>query len=61
MSWYARWNGTVEFSEKRWRDGRSRAVTKDQAKDYISNSVNDMNIHCKPVNYKQYKHTFKTH
>ena len=55
MSWYARWNGTVESLEPKWAGGRPRTMTKDQVADYILNFVDEMNMLYKPVNYKMIK------
>ena len=55
MSWYARWNGTVESLEPKWAGDRPRTMTKDQVTDYILNFVDEMNMLYKPVNYKMIK------
>ncbi|CAF1085556.1 unnamed protein product [Didymodactylos carnosus] len=52
MSWYARWNGTVESLEPKWTDGRPRTITKDQVTDYILNFVDEMSMQYKSVNYR---------
>jgi hypothetical protein len=53
MSWYSRWDGTVDSLDQRPRGHRTRTMTQQEVKNYILDFVKSMNNQRIPVNYKK--------